>query len=103
MPTQPDTVIHVRASADLARRLDDFAGSIERTRNFVARKLLENALTAENRVAALQAISDAGRAEYAANATRADAPNATEIIAASSTEGHARLRALNEIARGGGK
>lgn len=100
MPTQPDTVLHVRAPADLVRLIDGIAQATERTRNYVARKLLEQSLTGEDRMQALQAIAAAGLDDYAANAKRGRAPNATALIAEASVEGHARLRALNKIAKG---
>jgi predicted transcriptional regulator len=100
MPTHSDTdtVIHVRAPADLVRRLDDIARGTDRTRNYIARKLLENSLTGADRLRALEAVAAEGLDAYAAEHARPKAPNATEVIAASSTEGFARLRALNEIA-----
>jgi hypothetical protein len=63
---------------------------------------LERALqiTGESRLAELEEIAAAGREEYAEGFKRPRAPNATEVIAEASVEGHARLRALNKIAAG---
>jgi hypothetical protein len=68
-----------------------------------ARKLLERSLTAENRVAALQAISDAGLAEFAASATRERPRNPAEVIAAASVDGQRLLDAHRKIAAGNRK
>jgi predicted transcriptional regulator len=103
MPTQSDTVIHVRAGADLVRRIDDIAQAADRTRHYVARKLLERALTGEDRLHALEEIAAAGLEEFAANSNRPRAPNATEVIAAASTAGHAALLAHQRIAAGNRK
>ena len=97
MPTQSDSILHVRAPADLVRRIDDIARDTDRSRNYVARKLLEKSLTGADRVAALGAISAAEVA--AANAPRPRAPNASELIAESCTDGRARLDGLSTIAR----
>jgi predicted transcriptional regulator len=90
----------VNLPEELTDRIDQVARDSERSRSFVIRRLLETALTAQERLDALNALSAQGLAEYADNAKCARGPNATEIIAASSTEGHARLRALGEIAAG---
>jgi predicted transcriptional regulator len=97
MPTQSDSILHVRAPADLVRRIDDIARDTDRSRNYVARKLLEKSLTGADRVAALGAISAAEVA--AANAPRERTPNASELIAESCTDGRARLDGLSTIAR----
>jgi hypothetical protein len=65
------------------------------------RKLLEQSLTGEDRLHALEEIAAAGLAENAAKrAMRPRAPNATEVIAESCVEGRRRLDALSEIAKG---
>jgi predicted transcriptional regulator len=90
--TLPDT---------LTDRIDGIARQSERSRSYVVRKLLEQSLTGEDRLHALEEIAAAGLAENAAErAMRPRAPNATEVIAEASIEGHARLRALNKIAAG---
>jgi predicted transcriptional regulator len=99
MPTQSDTVIHVRAGADLVRRLDDIAQATDRTRHYVARKLLEQSLTGADRLAALQAIADAGLEEYTENSRPKRGPSATAVISAASTAGHEAVRAHQKIAR----
>jgi predicted transcriptional regulator len=102
MTTQSDTVIHVRAPADLVRRLDDIAQATDRSRHYVARKLLESSLTGADRLAALQAIADAGLEENATErAARPRAPNATQVISENSSAGHDAARAHQKIARGG--
>jgi predicted transcriptional regulator len=101
MPTQSDTVIHLRAPADLVRRIDDIAQATERTRNYVARKLLENSLTGADRLHALEEIAAAGSAEYAAAHARPRAPSATQVISENSIAGHEAVRAHQKIARGG--
>jgi predicted transcriptional regulator len=101
MPTHNDTVLHVRAGADLVRRIDDIAQATDRSRHYVARKLLENSLTGEDRLAALQAIADAELEAHVA--TRPRAPNATAIAAAGSTAGHDAVRVHQKIAAGNRK
>jgi predicted transcriptional regulator len=85
----------------LTDRIDNVARQSDRSRSYVVRKLLENALTGEDRLAALQAIADAELEAHAA--ARPRAPNATEVISESSASGHAALRALNKIAAGNRK
>jgi hypothetical protein len=60
---------------------------------------LEAAMNGQGRLEALQAIADAGLAEYDQKASRKRGPNASEVIAADSIEGHRRLAALNKIAK----
>lgn len=84
----------------LTDRIDQVARQSERSRSFVVRKLLEQSLTGADRVAALEGIAAAGLDAYAENARREPAPNPGKVIADSSTEGHARLRAHQKIARG---
>jgi predicted transcriptional regulator len=104
MPTQNDTVLHVRAGADLVRRIDDIAQATDRSRHYVARKLLEQSLTGEDRLAALQAIADAGlEANAAERASRPRAPNATQDISENSIAGHNAARAHQKIAAGNRK
>jgi predicted transcriptional regulator len=98
MPTHNDTVLHVRAGADLVRRIDDIAQATDRSRHYVARKLLENSLTGEDRLAALQAIADAELEAHVA--TRPRAPNATQVVAENSTSGHAAVLTHQKIAQG---
>ena len=101
MPTQSDTVIHVRAPADLVRRLDEIAQVTDRTRNYVARRLLEHSVTGADRLKALQAISAAELEQFeAAVGERERGPNPGNVIAESSADGHRRLAALAEIAKG---
>jgi predicted transcriptional regulator len=91
----------VNLPEELTDRIDQVARDSERSRSFVVRKLLEHSLTAADRLAALQAISDAGLEDY--NAPRERAPNATEVIAESCADGRARLDALQKIAAGNRK
>src|ERR1700678_2640134 len=100
MPTQSDSILHVRAPADLVRRIDDIAQSTDRSRNYVARKLLENSLTAADRVAALNEVAAANLEKYNADHARERGPNASEVIGESSVEGHRRVDALQKIAAG---
>ena len=86
---------------DLTDKIDQVARDSERSRSFVIRKMLENSLTGADRLTALQAVADAGLQKYAQSHSRERAPNPGEIVAASATDGHARIAALNKIARGG--
>jgi predicted transcriptional regulator len=89
----------VALPSELTERIDQVARDSERSRSYVVRKLLENALTGEDRLRALEAIADAGlEANAAERASRPRAPNATEVISESSASGHAALQALNKIA-----
>jgi predicted transcriptional regulator len=81
------------------RALDAAAQNERRSRSAFVDLTLERALTGQGRLEALQAIAEAGLADCATPRERA--PNATEIIAASSTDGHRRLEALQKIATGG--
>lgn len=103
MATQSDSILHVRAPADLVRRIDDIARETDRSRNYIARKLLENSLAGPDRVAALNEVAAAGLEEYAANAKRDRPPNPGQVIAEASADGHARLNALQKIAAGNRK
>jgi predicted transcriptional regulator len=89
----------VNLPEELTDRIDHVARASERSRSFVVRKLLEQSLTAADRLAALEAIADAGLEE--ANAPRERVSNATEVISESCVEGRRRLDALGEIAKGG--
>lgn len=82
---------------ELTDRIDRVARDSERSRSFVVRKLLEQSLTGADRLAALEAISAEGLREYDANSKRERAPNASEIMAESSTEGHERLATMQRI------
>jgi predicted transcriptional regulator len=94
----------VALPSELTERIDQVARDSERSRSYVVRKLLENALTGEDRLRALEAIADAGLEANAAERTnRKRAPNATEIIAENSTAGHDAVRAHQAIAAGGRK
>jgi predicted transcriptional regulator len=86
----------------LTDRIDEVARQSERSRSFVVRKLLEQSLTAPDRLHALEEIAAAGlEANAAERAYRVRGPNPGEIIAESSTDGHARLAAMGKIAKGG--
>lgn len=93
-------ITSISLPAELTDRIDQVARDFERSRSYVVRKLLERSLTGTDRLAALEAIADSELDAYAENATRAPAPNASEVIAAASTDGRARLEALGEIAKG---
>lgn len=86
---------------ELHARVDAVARESERSRSYVVRKLLEQSLTGADRLTALQAIADQGLAEYDQSHSRERGPNPGEVIAASAEDGHARLRALNKIAKAG--
>jgi predicted transcriptional regulator len=88
---------------ELTDRIGQVARDSERSRSFVVRKLLEQSLTGADRLRALEAVAAEGLAEFAAEHARERGPNPGQIIAASSTEGHARLRAFDEIAAGNRK
>jgi predicted transcriptional regulator len=88
----------VNLPEELTSRIDEVARDSERSRSFIIRKLLEHSLTAETRMAALDAVAEQGLAEYAK--PRKPAPNASELIAESCGDGRARLDALQRI--GGG-
>jgi predicted transcriptional regulator len=94
-------IVTISLPNELTNRIDQVASDSERSRSFVVRKLLENSLNAQDRVAALQAIADAEIEE--ANAPREGAPNATAVISESCVEGHRQLAALGEIAAGNRK
>jgi predicted transcriptional regulator len=88
---------------DLTDKIDQVAIASERSRSFVVRKLLENALTAADRMAALNAVASEGLREFADAANAPRALNATtEVIASpeSCADGHGRLAALEKIAAG---
>jgi predicted transcriptional regulator len=89
--------------SDLTDKIDQVAIASERSRSFVVRKLLERSLTGQDRMAALQAVADAGLEAYADAASATRAPNATEIIAESCADGRARQDALQKIAAGNRK
>lgn len=94
-------LVTVSLPREVLEQVDAAAAKERRSRSNFIRAALENSLTGQQRLDAPQAIADVGLEE--ANVPRERAPNATEIIAASSTEGHARLRALGEIAAGNRK
>jgi predicted transcriptional regulator len=94
----------VALPSELTERIDQVARDSERSRSYVVRKLLENALTGEDRLRALEAIADAGlEANAAERASRPRAPNATAIAAAGSTAGHDAVRVHQKIAAGNRK
>ena len=93
----------VALPSDLTDRIDQVARQSERSRSYVVRKLLENALTGADRLHALEEIAATGLDEYAAPHAREPAPNPGQVIADTLTDGHARLRALNKIAAGNRK
>jgi len=80
----------------LIKALDEKALAQDRPRSYIARKLLEKALSGADRLAALQEIAAAEL--EAANVERVPAPNASEVIAAASAEGRAMLAAHEKIA-----
>jgi predicted transcriptional regulator len=84
----------VTLSDDLHNRVDQVARDSERSRSFVVRKLLERALTGEDRMTALKAIADAEL--EAGRSPRERAPNAGELL--DTTEGRARVQSLERIA-----
>ncbi|MGO9992860.1 MAG: hypothetical protein ACLPTF_10175 [Steroidobacteraceae bacterium] len=85
----------------LLKALDEEAQAQDRPRSYVARKLLERALTGQERLAALEALAAAEL--EAANVERVPGPNASEVIAAASAEGRAMLAAHEKIAANNGK
>jgi predicted transcriptional regulator len=88
----------------LTDQLDQVARQSDRSRSYVVRKLLENALTGEDRLHALEEIAAAGLEENAAErAYRVRGPNPGQVISESSTDGHARLNAMKKIAAGNRK
>ena len=89
----------VNLPEDLHDRIEEVARQSERSRSYDVRKMLEASLTAQDRASALQAIADAGLAEY--NAPRENSANASAVIAESCTDGRARLDGLQKIAKGG--
>jgi predicted transcriptional regulator len=93
-------ITSVALPAELAERIDQAARHADRSRSWIIRNLLERSLTGAQRLEALEAIADAGLADYAANATPEQAPNASEVIAESCADGRARLDALQKIAAG---
>jgi len=94
----------VALPSELTERIDQVARDSERSRSYVVRKLLENALTGEDRLRALEAIAAAGlEANAAERASRPRAPNATAIAAAGSTAGHDAVRVHQKIAAGNRK
>jgi predicted transcriptional regulator len=94
----------VALPSELTARIDSVARQSDRSRSYVVRKLLENALTGEDRLRALEAIAAAGlEANAAEREARVRGPNPGEVIAESSTDGHARLNAMKKIAAGNRK
>ena len=94
----------VALPSELTERIDQVARDSERSRSYVVRKLLENALTGDDRLRALEELAAAGlEANAAEREARVRGPNPGEIIAESSTDGHDRLRALHRIAAGNRK
>jgi predicted transcriptional regulator len=94
----------VALPSELTARIDSVARQSDRSRSYVVRKLLENALTGEDRLRALEAIAAAGlEANAAERAARVRGPNPGEVIAESSADGHARLNAMKKIAAGNRK
>jgi hypothetical protein len=89
MSLRPATVAAVDAAA--ARR------------GWARSQIVDLVLSGADCLDALQVIADVGLEAYHAAHAREKAPNATETIAASSTEGHARLRAFDKIAAGNRK
>ena len=85
---------------DLTDKIDQVARDSERSRSFVIRKMLEQSLTGEDRLKALEAIADAGLETYAQSHARELPANATAVIAQDSVEGHRRIGAMNKIATG---
>ncbi|MGO9036433.1 MAG: ribbon-helix-helix protein, CopG family [Steroidobacteraceae bacterium] len=85
--------------AELTDKIGQIACDSERSRSYVVRKLLESALTGEERLEALKQIAAQGLED--ANAPRERAPNATAVIANSCSDGRNRLDALQRIANGG--
>ena len=84
----------------LTKEIGQIARQSERSRSYVVRKLLESALTGTDRLAALTAIAAAELEDEAANRQHERGPNSGQIIADSSADGHRRLAALGEIAKG---
>jgi predicted transcriptional regulator len=88
----------------LTERIDSVARQSDRSRSYVVRKLLEQSLTGEDRLRALEEIAAAGlEANAAERAARVRGPNPGQVIAESSTDGHARLNAMKKIAAGNRK
>src|ERR1700679_1312359 len=84
----------------LTDQLDQVARQSDRSRSYVVRKLLENALTGADRLRALEEIAAAGVEENAAErASRPRAPNATQVISENSIAGHDAVRAHQKIAK----
>jgi predicted transcriptional regulator len=91
----------VALPSELTARIDSVARQSDRSRSYVVRKLLENALTGADRLRALEEIAAAGVEENAAKrAYRVRGPNPGQVIAESATDGHARLAAMGKIAKG---
>ena len=95
-------LVTVSLPPEVLEQIDAAAQRERRTRSNFIRTALERSLTGEGRMAALQAIADAGLAD-AANATQERAPNPSQVVAESSADGHARLNALQKIAAGNRK
>jgi hypothetical protein len=97
-----DVCLTLRPST--VQALDAAAQAARRSRSQTVDMLLSNALTGEDRLRALEAIADAGLEENAAErAARVRGPHPGEVIAESSTDGHARLNAMKKIAAGNRK
>ena len=85
----------------LLKALDQEAQAQDRPRSYVVRKLLENALTGADRMAALNAVASEGLREFADSANAPRPLNATEVIATEPcADGAGRLAALEKIAAG---
>jgi Arc/MetJ-type ribon-helix-helix transcriptional regulator len=93
-------ITSVSLPCQLTDKIDQVARHSDRSRSSVIRILLERSLTGASRLEALQAVADQGLEAYDAEHARAPGPNPGQVIADSSTDGHARLDALQKIAKG---
>jgi predicted transcriptional regulator len=94
-------LVTVSLPREVLEQVDAAARQSERSRSYTVRKLLENALTGQERLDALKQIAAAGLEEEA-NKPREPVPNASEVIGKASVEGHRMLAAQQAIAAGNG-
>jgi predicted transcriptional regulator len=86
--------LSIQLKPETVAQIDQSAQRDGRPRSQYIRRILERALTGEERLKALQAIAAAEL--EAANVERVPAPNASEVIAAASADGSRALLAAHE-------
>jgi Arc/MetJ-type ribon-helix-helix transcriptional regulator len=96
-------LVTVSLPREILEQVDAAAQKDRRSRSNFIRDALENSLTAAGRVAALDAVTAQGLAQYDAAHKKVRPRNPAEIVAEASTDGQRLLDAHREIAAGSGK